>query len=273
MKLMGNSHMDLGFLWWAVLLFHVQVRADTTTTLLMTTESPTIPTTQTPTHTSGALTTLPLGETSTYTTQISTFESASATQPTTFSWTSLGQTSTSQSSSETSTAPQMPLTLAPEVPPSPYTINGTDQELATPSQDQMKAELCEENSKRLILICLIIIGVLIFICVCLLVATVAMANKLSYMKRRQPSKRPLRSNGDFITTNSLWPAGLETLQRMTNEAAAAELMTQRTGSERTKAGQGKTGEEASKKLASELSDRQKLKEVSAKPPSSTTTII
>nr|XP_028563652.1 protein EVI2A [Podarcis muralis] len=268
MKLMGNSHMELGFLWWAILLFHIEVRADTTTALLTTTETPTVPTTQTPTHTSGALTTLPLGETSTYTTQISTFESTSTTQPTTFSW-----TSTSQSSSETSTAPQMPSTLAPEVPPSPYTVTGTDQELATPSQDQMKAELCEENSKRLILICLIIIGVLIFICVCLLVATVAMANKISYMKKRQPSKRPLRSNGDFLTTNSLWPAGLETLQRMTNEAAAAEMMAQRTGSERTKAGQGKTGEEASKKLASELSDRQKLKEVSAKPASSTTTII
>lgn len=119
------------------------------------------------------------------------------------------------------------------------------------------------------LIFLIIIGVLVILCVLLLLITVVMASKLSYIRKRQSSKRLPRSNGDFLSTNNLWPAGLESLKRIANEESGNNLMMQSPGPERTTAGHGKVGEEISKKLASEISDREKLKETSAKPQHNT----
>ncbi|XP_063002602.1 protein EVI2A [Elgaria multicarinata webbii] len=253
MKSTGKSCMYLGFLLGTIVLFCLEVRADTTMSPVTTAGSPSVPTvqnpaSQNPTDTSIAPTTPASQETTTSTTQTTTIRATPLTSP----------------FPETSAPPALASALPTEGPTSSYTVAGKDQELVTLGKAQTEAELCEENSKRLVLICLIVIGALVFLCVCLLLATVVMATKLSYFKRRQPSKRLPRSNGDFLSANSLWPAGLETLQRMAVETSETDSVTQRSGSKRMAAGQGKTAEEASKKLASEISDRQKHKETSAK---------
>ncbi|XP_042298751.1 protein EVI2A [Sceloporus undulatus] len=275
MKPMAKTQVYLGLLHGIILPFCLQVRVTATEDAFTT--SPSVLTTQTPTDPSTTvvsqeiLTTLASQETTAYTTQTTTLESTSPVQTTT------PLLSTSHSSSpEIPTSPPLASTVSPDVLTSSSSATGTDQESVTLGDNQAGAELCAENNKRLMLICLIIIGLLVFLCVCLLLVIVILASKLSYIKRGQTNRRLPRSNGDFLTTKSLWPAGLETLQRMTAEATETSLAVQGPGPERIPAGQGKVGEETSRRLASEISIRQKHKEMSpketsAKPQNSTLT--
>ncbi|XP_063153144.1 protein EVI2A [Candoia aspera] len=240
------DHMCLGFLLGFVLPFCSQVRV---TAYLTTTGHLSVPTSQNPTNptSSAILTTLVSQETTTYTTQIATFESTA--------------TDKSKQLTETPTSPSLSLspTLPTEGLSSSSALANADPELSTLGEDPTKTKLCEENYKQQILICLIIIGVLAFICVGLLLVIVVMASKLSYDKRRQPTRRLPRSNGDFLSTSSLWPIGLETLQRLSTENPKPQSL----GLERPKEGQRKSGDEVNKKLVSEIADRQKQKEISA----------
>ncbi|NXP77879.1 EVI2A protein, partial [Ramphastos sulfuratus] len=86
-------------------------------------------------------------------------------------------------------------------------------------------ETCEDN-KTLILTCFMVIAVLVLICTFLLLSTVVMANKMSYLKKAQQGKRRPRSNGDILATNSLWPAVAGTWQRMPKEPAGTDLIMQ-----------------------------------------------
>lgn len=262
---MDNSHVHLAFILGAILALYFQAKANATDAPLGMTGSPAVPasqnpTSQEPTEPSTALTTTvsPVGTTSE--TQTPASQPASPTETTLF-----------QSSSPTG-MPASPLTSTPppEVPTSFYvtTITNTDQGPGTLDKDQAtanSAEACEEYSKRLMLICFIIIGALVFICVLLLLVIVVLASKMSHLKQRQPSKRLPRSNGDFLSGNSLWPLGLETLQRTTNEAPGTEPKTQGPVLERTSGGGPEQFEEVGKKLAREISSRHKHREV---PPTS-----
>lgn len=247
MTLMDNFHMYLIFLLGNILLLCLPVRMATTQDPLVVRESSSVPTTQNPTNP---------GQTSTE--ALLTLATLVPQETTT----------TTESPLPMGTSTSLPLssTLLPEVPTSPYT---STMILDNGQTTAAKAEPCKENYQRPTLIFLIIIGVLVILCVFLLLTTVVMASKLSYIRRKQPSKRLPRSNGDFLSTNSLWPAGLETLKRLGNEESGNNLMMQSPGPERSTAGHGNAGEEVSKKLANEISDRQKLKQTSAKPQHNT----
>nr|XP_060613727.1 protein EVI2A [Anolis sagrei ordinatus] len=267
MKPMAKFHIYLVFLCGTILPLCLQIGVAAMETPLTT--SPSVLTTQTPTSPSSTvpsttvisqdlLTTLPSQETTTYTTQVTTFLPTSSVQTTMLPMQS--------SSPETSTSPPLASTLPPDVPTSSYSVTGPGQESVTLSGNPTKAELCEENNKRLMMICLIIIGLLVFLCVCLLLVVVVMASKLSHVKRSQASRRLPRTNGDFLSASSLWPIGLETLQRMSTETTETSLPPQGPREERM-SGQEKAGEEVSRKLASEISIRQKNKEMSPKETS------
>ncbi|XP_003227927.2 uncharacterized protein LOC100563951 [Anolis carolinensis] len=259
MKPMAKFHVYLAFLCGTILPRCLQTgvaameNPSTTSPPVDITQAPTSPSQTDPSTTvipQDLLTTLPSQETTMYTTKVTTFVPPSSVQTTVLPT----QTTTTQSPSpETSTSPPLASTLPPDVP---------SQESVTLSENPTKAELCEENNKRLMLICLIVIGLLVFFCVCLLLVVVVMASKLSHVKRSQASRRLPRNNGDFLTASSLWPVGLETLQRMNTEMPETSP-----GQERTTSGPGKVGEEASRKLASEISIRQKNKEMSPKETS------
>uniref|UniRef100_A0A8D0C476 Uncharacterized protein n=1 Tax=Salvator merianae TaxID=96440 RepID=A0A8D0C476_SALMN len=206
--------------------------------------------------------TLPGTETTTDTLQVTTFKTTSSPEMTTLGSTEPTETSVSHSPPlDTSTVPPLPTTL----PPASYTGTGPDQDLQPSHIDQTEANLCEKDNKKQELVFLIIIGVLIFICLCLVLTVVVMASKLAYLKRRLPNKRLPRTNGDFLSASSLWPAGLDTLQRVTSETTGTGPRLQTSGAETLTAGQAKPSEEASKKLVSEISDRQKQKDTSATP--------
>ncbi|XP_066491384.1 protein EVI2A [Tiliqua scincoides] len=254
MTLMDTFHVYLIFLFGNILLLCLPVRTATTQDPLVVSESPSVSTTQN------------LSNPSQTSTEASTTLATLAPQEATWAPQEATTITKSPLPTDTSTSLSLSSTLLPEVPTSPFPSSTT---LGKHQITDAEVELCKENNKRLMLIFLIIIGVLVILCVFLLLTTVVMATKLSYIRRRQPSKRLPRSNGDFLSTNSLWPAGLETLQRLANEESGNNLMMQSPGPERTTAGPGKVGEEVSRKLASEISDRQKLKEVSAKPQHST----
>lgn len=257
MKLTGNPQVYLAFLLGAILALYLQARASAADSPLETTESAAIPTSQKPTkleptEPSTALTTVVSQKETTSATQTSAFQPASPTETSIFQ---------SRLPTEMSASPPLPPTLPPEMLTSFYTTTTTnaDHRPVTLSKEQAAAntaEICKENSKRLMLICFIIIGVLVFICVLLLLVTVVLASKMSHLKRRQPSKRLPRSNGDFLSGNSLWPLGLETLQRMSNEMPGIDPKTQGPGLEKVTAGHEQF-EEAGKKLAREISNRQK----------------
>ncbi|XP_006138655.1 protein EVI2A [Pelodiscus sinensis] len=97
---------------------------------------------------------------------------------------------------------------------------------ATKIQITTTTEICGEKNKSLILICFIIIAVLFLACTFLLLSTVVMANKVSYLKRSKQGRRIPRNNGDFLATNSLWPAGSDTWQRKSKELIGVDLMMQ-----------------------------------------------
>ncbi|KAJ6657916.1 hypothetical protein lerEdw1_001836 [Lerista edwardsae] len=247
MILPDNFHMYLIFLLGNILLLCFPVRTATTQDPLVVRESSSAPTTQNPTNP---------GQTST---EVRLTLTTLVPQE---------RTTTTESPLPMDTSTSLPLssTLLPEMTTSSYASTmtlGNDQTTAA------KTELCKENNQRPMFIFLIIIGVLVILCVFLLLTTVVMATKLSYIRRKQSSKRLPRSNGDFLSANSLWPAGLETLKRLADEESGNNLMMQSPGPERSTAGHGNAGEEVSKKLASEISDRQKLKETAAKPQHST----
>ncbi|NXX49757.1 EVI2A protein, partial [Tricholaema leucomelas] len=104
-------------------------------------------------------------------------------------------------------------------------------------------ETCEDN-KPLILICFIVIAVLVLICTFLLLSTLVMANKMSYLKKAQQGKRRPRSNGDLLATNSLWPTTAGTWQRMPKEPAGTDLIMQELIAGREAASQRKTEQTA-----------------------------
>lgn len=240
------DHMALGFLLGIILLSCSQasVTADLTTIVY-----PSVPTSQPPTYpeSNSIPMTLESQETATYTTQTSTSESTATVR------------SKQLTETPTTTALQLSSTLPTEGLPSSSALTSTSPELSTLGMDPTKTKPCEENYKQQTLICLIIIGVLAFICVALLLVIVVMASKLSYNKKKQLNKRFPRSNGDFLSTNSLWPIGLETLQRLSTENPKPQGLSL----ERPIEGQGQNGDEVNKKLVCELADRQKQKEISA----------
>ncbi|ETE69782.1 Protein EVI2A, partial [Ophiophagus hannah] len=237
------DHTGLGFLLGIILPFCSQVRvtADLTTIVYSS-----VPTSQPSTYpeSNSSLAALESQETTTGTTHTFTSESIATVR------------SKKPTETPTSTALQLSSTLPTEGLPPSSALASTDPELSTLGGDPTKNKPCEENYKQQMLICLIIIGVLAFICVVLLLVIVVMASKLSYNKRKQPSKRFPRSNGDFLSTNSLWPIGLETLQRLSTENPKPRGLSL----ERPIEGQGQNGDEINKKLVSEIADRQKQKE-------------
>lgn len=240
------DHMGLGFLLGIVLPSCSQVRV---TADLMTAGYPSDPTSPPSAYpkSNSILMTLVSQETTTYATQTFTSKSIATVR------------SKQLTDTPTSTALQLSSTFPTEGLSSSSALTNTDPELSTLDEDPTKAKLCEGNYKQQMLICLIIIGVLAFICVGLLLVIVVLASKLSFDKRKQLNKRLPRSNGDFLSTNSLWPIGLETLQRLSTENPKPQGLSL----ERPVEGQGKNGEDINKKLVSEIADRQKQKEVSA----------
>ncbi|XP_026566076.1 protein EVI2A [Pseudonaja textilis] len=239
------DHIGLGFLLGIILPPCSQVRV--TADLMTITYS--APTSQPSTYpkSNPSLVTLESQETTADTTYTSTSESIATVR------------SKQLTETPTSTALQLSSTLPTEGLPSSSALASTDPELSTLGGDPTKNKPCEENYKQQMLIFLIIIGVLAFICVVLLLVIVVTASKLSYDKRKQPNKRFPRSNGDFLSTNSLWPIGLETLQRLSTESPKPRGLSL----ERPIEGQGQNGDEINKKLVSEIADRQKQKEISA----------
>ncbi|NWR52001.1 EVI2A protein, partial [Regulus satrapa] len=120
-------------------------------------------------------------------------------------------------------------------------------------------EACEDK-KTLILTCFVIIAVLVLICTSLFLATVVVANKISYLKRAQQGKRRPRSNGDLVATNSLWPTAAGTWQRMPKETSGTELIMQELLSGREN--QRKSEDETAEKLTKAADNEQESKEPS-----------
>ncbi|NWR08498.1 EVI2A protein, partial [Paradoxornis webbianus] len=122
-------------------------------------------------------------------------------------------------------------------------------------------ETCEDN-KSLIMICFIVIAVLVLICTSLLLSTVVVANKISYLKRAQQGKRRPRSNGDLLATNSLWPTAAGTWQRMPKETGGTELTMQELVSGRDAENPRKPEDETTEKLTKAADKEQESKEPS-----------
>ncbi|NXS38672.1 EVI2A protein, partial [Pomatostomus ruficeps] len=122
-------------------------------------------------------------------------------------------------------------------------------------------EPCEDN-KSLIMICFIVIAVLVLICTGLLLSTVVVANKMSYLRRAQQGKRRPRSNGDLLATNSLWPTAAGTWQRMPKETSGTELIMEELVSGRDAGNRRKTEDEATEKLTKAADNKQESKEPS-----------
>ncbi|XP_063813219.1 protein EVI2A [Pseudophryne corroboree] len=104
---------------------------------------------------------------------------------------------------------------------------GTEQSSKTHTMNIISNNRCtwkEEKYKTGIMICIIIIALLVLICAVLIICSVALANKISRLKKKlTQTKRQARSNGDFLSASSiLWPTGMETWQRKAQ--AAMETM-------------------------------------------------
>ncbi|NXC75184.1 EVI2A protein, partial [Anhinga anhinga] len=125
----------------------------------------------------------------------------------------------------------------------------------------MTKEVCEDN-KSLILICFIIIAVLVLICTFLFLSTVVIANKMSYLKKTKQGKHRLRSNGNILATNSLWPTAAGTWQRMPKETTGTDLIMQDLISGRDAAIQKKIEDETTEKLTMEIHNEQENREPS-----------
>ncbi|XP_005298925.1 protein EVI2A [Chrysemys picta bellii] len=123
---------------------------------------------------------------------------------------------------QSSTLGQEPSTSSPG-----FNLTSAVQDPLTTTRTHIttKTENCEEK-KSLLLICFIVIAVLVVFCTCLFLSTVVMANKISYLKRSKQGKRMPRSNGDFLVTSSLWPAGSDTWQKKSKELTGTDLMMQ-----------------------------------------------
>ncbi|EMP37693.1 hypothetical protein UY3_04974 [Chelonia mydas] len=132
----------------------------------------------------------------------------------------------------------------------------------TKTQITTKTEHCEEKNKSLILICFIIIAVLVLACTFLFLSTVVMANKVSYLKRSKEGKRMPRSNGDFLVSSSLWPAGSNTWQRKSKQLTGTDLMMQDLISETANTVQKKNAVETTEKLTRGRANDQKNEQAS-----------
>uniref|UniRef100_A0A8C6ZIC7 EVI2A protein n=1 Tax=Nothoprocta perdicaria TaxID=30464 RepID=A0A8C6ZIC7_NOTPE len=86
-------------------------------------------------------------------------------------------------------------------------------------------DACEDH-KPLVLICFIVIAVLVLICTFLLLSTVVLANKLSYLRKARQGRRTPRSNGDFLAASSLWPTAAGSWLGTRTEAAGADAPAQ-----------------------------------------------
>ncbi|KAM9370706.1 protein EVI2A [Phaethornis superciliosus] len=165
---------------------------------------------------------------------------------------------------EMSTLRPLPSTMAQNPTSSPgrsaVPATGAPRNSSKP-KGTMTKEACEDN-KSLILICFIIIAVLVLICTFLFLATVVIANKMSYLKKTQQGKRRPRSNGDILASNSLWPTAAGTWQRIPTETSGTDLIMQDLISGRDAAIQRKTKDETTEKLTKETSNAQEKKEPS-----------
>ncbi|NXU03764.1 EVI2A protein, partial [Buphagus erythrorhynchus] len=172
------------------------------------------------------------------------------------------QNSTSSPAKIGSTLPSFPTMTQNSTSPAPSavsTMGGLGK--SSKPKSPMTKETCEDN-KSLILICFIIIAVLVLICISLLLSTVIVANKISYLKRAQQGKRRPRSNGDLLATNSLWPTAAGMWQRMPKETSGTELIMQELISGRDAVNQRKTEDETTEKLTKAGDNEQESKEPS-----------
>ncbi|XP_071621628.1 protein EVI2A [Heliangelus exortis] len=165
---------------------------------------------------------------------------------------------------EMSTLLPLPSTMAQNPTSSParsaVPATGAPRNTSKPRGTMTKAA-CEDN-KSLIMICFIIIAVLVLICTFLFLATVVIANKMSYLKKTQQGKRRPRSNGDILASNSLWPTAAGTWQRIPTETSGTDLVMQDLIPGRDAAIQRKTKDEATEKLTKETDIAQEKKEPS-----------
>ncbi|NWW75300.1 EVI2A protein, partial [Climacteris rufus] len=155
-------------------------------------------------------------------------------------------------------------TMAPNSTPSPATGDASSTGgLGRSSKPRSPAtkETCEDN-KSLLMICFIIIAVLVFICTCLFLSTVVVANKMSHLKTAQQGRRRPRSNGDLLATTSLWPTAAGTWHRMPTETSGTELIMQDLVSGRDAMNQRKTEDETTEKLTKATDNEQENKEPS-----------
>ncbi|NWX16938.1 EVI2A protein, partial [Aegotheles bennettii] len=165
-----------------------------------------------------------------------------------------------------STLQPSPTTMAQNLtaPPARNAVSATGgQRNASKPKGTMTKETCEDN-KSLIMICFIVIAILVLFCTFLFLATVVIANKMSYLKKTQQGKRRPRSNGDILATNSLWPTAAGTWQKMPKETTGTDLIMQDLISGRDAGMQRKTKDETAGKLTTETGKEQGNKE----PPKS-----
>ncbi|XP_074870116.1 protein EVI2A [Carettochelys insculpta] len=152
----------------------------------------------------------------------------------------------------------------PSISSSGFDLTSAVQDPLTTTKT-LTTEICEEKNKSLILICFIIIAVLVLLCTFLLLSTVVMANKVSYLKRSKQGKRVPRSNGDFLATSSLWPAGSDTQQKKSKALTGTDLMMQDLILEAAIAAQRKNEAETNEQLTSRSANDQKNQEATLKP--------
>ncbi|NWW38249.1 EVI2A protein, partial [Panurus biarmicus] len=162
-----------------------------------------------------------------------------------------------------STLPSFPSTTAQNsTSPAPSAVSTTGGlgKSSKPKSPTTKATC--ENNKSLILICFITIAVLVLVCISLFLSTVIVANKISYLKRAQQSKRRPRSNGDLLATNSFWPTAAGTWQRMPKETSGSELVMQELVAGRDAVNPRKSEDETTEKLTKAADNEQESKEPS-----------
>ncbi|XP_030078388.1 protein EVI2A [Microcaecilia unicolor] len=111
-------------------------------------------------------------------------------------------------------------TLTANVTPSAQTSMITSKGNIACAENNSK----QQSNKSSTVTCVIIIGVLVLICTALLISTVVLANQVSNLKKSAQSKRQARSNRDFlITTNSVWPLGLDLMQKRSQPLTEVSL--------------------------------------------------
>ncbi|XP_043910576.1 protein EVI2A [Protopterus annectens] len=92
------------------------------------------------------------------------------------------------------------------------------------NREDNKTLCLEKTNKSELVICLIIIGVLAILCTVLLISTVVLKNQLSNFKKANHKVRQARSNADFLTRTSLWPAGSDTWNMRSNLSESSTML-------------------------------------------------